>query len=284
MKESNKKFVGFIAIGSIAIAMILFAILIRIAHTAHSKSNDDVIETTITTIIEDETYAVITDATTETTTSTDVECTTIEVDTTTVVDTTETTILTEEEVTESSCEEVQPEEETVMNVIPETHPVSQSMVEDNPMVMPLAKEVNALTIDDVETETFETVDISTTTTLSAITTTETITTTVEETTVEEITESSEEEVYLGNFRITGYVATGNKTASGEWPCAGRTIAMNKTQFKNLGLKYCDQIRIDGLGTFTLEDCGCKSGRIDVFVNSVKEAYALPSYLDAYLVK
>ena len=98
----------------------------------------------------------------------------------------------------------------------------------------------------------------------------------------EDTTVSDDMTHLGNFRITGYVATGNKTASGTWPSAGRTIAMNNGQRKELGLSYGDQIYIDGLGTYTLEDSGCAYGRIDIFCNSVSECYALPSYLDAYL--
>jgi hypothetical protein len=62
------------------------------------------------------------------------------------------------------------------------------------------------------------------------------------------------------------------------------IGMNKSQMKTLGLSYGDAIRIEGLGTYILEDCGCASGRIDVFCSSVKACYALTSYADAYLVK
>ena len=93
----------------------------------------------------------------------------------------------------------------------------------------------------------------------------------------------ENETYLGYFRITGYVSTGNQTASGTWPSAGRTIAMNRSQLDSLGLEWGDTIRIDGLGTYTLEDCGCKSGVIDVFCNSVSACYDLTSHADAYLV-
>lgn len=91
------------------------------------------------------------------------------------------------------------------------------------------------------------------------------------------------ETYLGYFRITGYVSTGNQTASGTWPSAGRTIAMNRSQLDSLGLEWGDTIRIDGLGTYTLEDCGCGSGVIDVFCNSVSACYDLTSHADAYLV-
>jgi 3D (Asp-Asp-Asp) domain-containing protein len=114
--------------------------------------------------------------------------------------------------------------------------------------------------------------------------TETNIETVVETTSETSMENTEAETYLGYFRITGYVATGCKTASGTWPEAGRTIAMNATQRKNLGISFGDKIRIEGLGEYIVEDSGCKSGVIDVFCNSVSACYALTSHADVYLIK
>lgn len=105
--------------------------------------------------------------------------------------------------------------------------------------------------------------------------------------IEEVNEIEEEanEVFLGNFRITGYIAPpGAKTASGTIPNSSRTIAMNATQFRNMGLEYGDKIRVEGIGTFILEDCGCKSGRIDIFRDSEPECYELTPYADAYLIK
>ena len=176
-------------------------------------------------------------------------------------------------------------ESNTQPVVPlvENHPIIQqaeALVVDEPII------AETVVITSTETTTPETTTTTTTeiTTTTETTTTTTTTTEPETTTTETTTTTvNNDETYLGNFRITGYVATGCKTASGTWPQAGRTIAMNKSQMNNLGLKYGDQIRIDGLGTYTLEDCGCKSGRIDVFCNSVSECYALPSYLDAYLV-
>ena len=105
--------------------------------------------------------------------------------------------------------------------------------------------------------------------------------------IEEVNEIEEEanKVFLGNFRITGYIAPpGAKTASGTIPNSSRTIAMNATQFRNMGLEYGDKIRVEGIGTFILEDCGCKSGRIDIFRDSEAACYALTPYADAYLIK
>jgi hypothetical protein len=124
-----------------------------------------------------------------------------------------------------------------------------------------------------------------TTTVATTTYVETTTEYVEETEMEVVEEESANEVYLGNFRITGYIADpGAKTASGTIPDSSRTIAMNATQFRNMGLEYGDKIRVEGIGTFILEDCGCKSGRIDIFRDSEAACYALTPYADAYLVK
>lgn len=51
--------------------------------------------------------------------------------------------------------------------------------------------------------------------------------------------------------------------------------------RDLGISYGDTITIDGLGTYVVEDCGCKYGVIDVFCDTVSECYALTSYADAY---
>lgn len=126
----------------------------------------------------------------------------------------------------------------------------------------------------------------TTTTTEAETTTivETTQPSTSETTTEPIvTEQQSSNIYLGNFRITGYVATGNPTASGCYPYVGG-VAMNRQRMRDLGLSYGDKISIDGLGTYTIFDCGCKYNTIDVFCSTVAECYALTTYADAYLVK
>ncbi len=89
--------------------------------------------------------------------------------------------------------------------------------------------------------------------------------------------------YLGNFRITGYYGD-SQTASGKTPKTNHTIAMNNAQRKELGLSYGDVIYIDGdtiKGYYTVEDCGCKWGVIDVFCSSEAECYRITSYADAY---
>jgi len=87
---------------------------------------------------------------------------------------------------------------------------------------------------------------------------------------------------LGNFKITGYVDTGNATASGVYPKSNHTVAMNKSQMHELGLKYGDTIYIEDLGEFTIEDCGCNWEVVDVFCDSVSECYKITSYKDVYL--
>lgn len=138
-----------------------------------------------------------------------------------------------------------------------------------------------------------------------VTTTTTVTTTAQETSTNSTNETSlpdeetsiegstttaattvkpqQNRILIGNMRITGYVATGNKTASGVYPYVGG-VAMNNAQRKSLGIKYGDKIYIEGLGTFTVFDCGCKWGVIDVFRNTVSECYQLTSYANVYIVK
>jgi 3D (Asp-Asp-Asp) domain-containing protein len=75
------------------------------------------------------------------------------------------------------------------------------------------------------------------------------------------------------FRITGYTATGNKTATGTWPHWG-TVAVDK-RIIPLG----STVYIQGLGIFHAEDTGgaVLGDHIDVFVNSAAEAYQLTGY-------
>lgn len=124
--------------------------------------------------------------------------------------------------------------------------------------------------------------------------TETVTENVEELVVSETEEGSEAEVieepqeeepveetsmtYLGNLKITGYVATGNPTASGVYPYVGG-VAMSSSY----GFPWGTKIYIDGLGTFELFDCGCAYGVVDVFRSSEPECYALTSYRDVYVI-
>ena len=85
--------------------------------------------------------------------------------------------------------------------------------------------------------------------------------------------------YLGNLYITGYVATGNPTASGPYPYVGG-VAMSRSY----GLEWGTTIYIDGLGYYTLFDTGCSYGVVDVFCNTIPECYDLTSWRDVYIVK
>lgn len=95
-----------------------------------------------------------------------------------------------------------------------------------------------------------------------------------------ITEPSiaETKTYLGNLRITGYVATGNPTASGEMPYVGG-VALNQSY----NLPYGTKIYIEGFGEYIVNDTGCAYGVVDVFCNTVEECYALTSYADVYVI-
>lgn len=75
-------------------------------------------------------------------------------------------------------------------------------------------------------------------------------------------------------RITGYTATGSRTASGTWPAAGRTVAVDI----NL-IPMGSTVYIQGLGVFTAEDTGGAviGPHIDVFVSSEAEAYSITGY-------
>lgn len=68
--------------------------------------------------------------------------------------------------------------------------------------------------------------------------------------------------------ITAYTWTGHRTASGEWPRAGRTVAAD-TKIFPMGTV----LRIDGYGVGVVEDTGrkIKGKRLDVYFNTRKEA-------------
>ena len=144
----------------------------------------------------------------------------------------------------------------------------------------------------VTTTTTQTTTMTTTTTTTTRTTTQTTTTTTTTTTAPIITEpiiieepaiieeptSSSDRTYLGSMRITGYVGTGNPTASGEMPYVGG-VALSTAY----NIPYGSRIYIDGLGEYVVNDTGCAYGVVDVFCNSVDECYALTSYADVYLL-
>ncbi len=67
-----------------------------------------------------------------------------------------------------------------------------------------------------------------------------------------------------NVELTHYTHTGNPTASGKMPQAGRTIACNF-------LPLNSRVRING-NVYTVEDTGGMTGNvIDIFVDSEEEA-------------
>lgn len=126
-----------------------------------------------------------------------------------------------------------------------------------------------------ETE-YTKVEFSLNNTSSTTTTQTTMTTTIQR--------EQNDKIYIGSYTITGYVATGNLTASGVYPYVGG-VAMNKQKMNDLGLSYGDQIHIEGFGTYTVFDCGCAYNTIDIFCNTISECYAITSYgIDAYIVR
>ncbi len=151
---------------------------------------------------------------------------------------------------------------------------------------------SSTTTTTTESTTTTTTTKETTTTTKQTTTVPVVETTTANTTTEVVVYYNEEEetesyddsnsngnmTYLGNLRITGYVATGSPTASGDMPYVGG-IAMSRSY----GLPYGTTIYIEGLGYYTLNDTGCATGVVDVFCNSVSECYALTSYADVYVV-
>lgn len=93
--------------------------------------------------------------------------------------------------------------------------------------------------------------------------------------------------YIGKFYITGYTAEegfpeGSATASGYGVRPGY-CAMNDSQRRSLGIRYGDQIYVDGLGTYTVMDCGCDWGVVDIWVYTNAEAYSITENYDVYLV-
>ena len=108
-----------------------------------------------------------------------------------------------------------------------------------------------------------------------------------ESTTESVTAENEKESgYIGTFYITGYTAEegfpeGSATASGYGVRPGY-CAMNSSQMRSLGIRYGDQIYVEGLGTYTVMDCGCDWGVVDIWVYTNAEAYAITGYREVYL--
>lgn len=86
--------------------------------------------------------------------------------------------------------------------------------------------------------------------------------------IEIIEEQQQEEskIYIGEYELTAYIATGNPCADGVYPEVGYTVASNDP---NLWHKW---IEIEGYGTYYVHDTGGMSNNvIDIFVGSYDEA-------------
>lgn len=95
---------------------------------------------------------------------------------------------------------------------------------------------------------------------------------------EETFEENSEMTLLGEMRITGYVATGNPTSSGDMPYVGG-VALSR----DYGIPFGSTVYIENLGYYTVNDTGCAYGVVDVFCNTVEECYALTPYSNVYLI-
>ena len=95
---------------------------------------------------------------------------------------------------------------------------------------------------------------------------------------------SSERTYLGNFKLTAYChcaacngSSGQPTASGRMPSAGRTVAMG-------GVDFGTRLSING-HIYTVEDTGTPYGHVDIFMDSHSEAEDFGvQYADVYLVE
>ena len=81
-------------------------------------------------------------------------------------------------------------------------------------------------------------------------------------------EKEEIKHFIGEHIITFYTHTGNRTASGKYPKANYTVAVDKKL-----IPFDTELYIEGIGYVTAHDTGTKikGKRLDVFVNSKQEA-------------
>lgn len=76
---------------------------------------------------------------------------------------------------------------------------------------------------------------------------------------------------LGEYTLTFYTHTGNRTKTGVYPKVKRTIAVDPKIIPLGSVLY-----VEGYGVFIAEDTGgkIKNNRLDIFVNTKKEAINL----------
>lgn len=130
---------------------------------------------------------------------------------------------------------------------------------------------------------------TTTTTTTATTTTTTTTTkptrkttkkrsetTKATTTTTTTTSANSNGKSLGTFKIVGYSSqeksVGTRSASGLPLKHHQTCAMNRGDMKKYGINYGDYIEVVGFGRLQVTDCGCKSGKVDVYCETIADCY------------
>lgn len=84
--------------------------------------------------------------------------------------------------------------------------------------------------------------------------------------LDEIEPEPEISIYMGNYELTAYVATGNPCADGIYPSSGYTAACNDP---SLWHKW---IHIEGYGDYYVHDTGGMANNvIDIFMDSYDQA-------------
>lgn len=233
------------------ISGILTALMLIISFNVKTKTNKSNVEIDMppsVTTTENMTTTTMTSCTAMITTTTSYSVTTTTTPVTTTITTTEEVTTTEEECVITMPVNIQ----VVIDEPVQEDPSSEPIIETEPVVEVVEESSTEESIDPPIVE--------------------------EEPVSTEETEPLEME-YIGNLYITGYVATGNPTASGVYPYVGG-IAMSRSY----GFEWGTTIYIDGLGYYTLFDTGCSYGVVDVFCDTIPECYALTSYRDVYIVK
>ena len=232
------------------ISAILTALMLIISFNVKAKTNKTNVEIDIPPSV-----------TTMENMTTTTSCTSTMVTTTTSSNVTTTTPVTTT-IVETTTEEVTTEEECIITTPVNIQVVIDEPVQEDPSPEPIIETEPVVELVE-ESSTEESIDPPIV---------------EEEPVAVDETEPLEME-YIGNLYITGYVATGNPTASGVYPYVGG-VAMSRSY----GFDWGTTIYIDGLGCYTLFDTGCSYGVVDVFCDTIPECYALTSWRDVYIVK